>query len=293
MAYVNNGTERSLKVSVYKKVGGNYVQGYPKVYDGQNSWGNPSYPTLTDIQARQLSDAEFSDRLLAFKMYVESIESGADFDTDIVGDGAIRSNEGVCLPTTTTTAQPVWSFSVRYSASPVETCIGGVSDTAYSSKQFPGVGDFIYADSSLSIPWAKGPAVLLTNPSIYGNKITFVAVVDTVEYDVGEIIAVNFYDCDTIGTTTIPVTTTTTTEITIPGMYFQMYRCNGETCYLPKSVKDAYEFIHGAIQTGDRFYGAIEGNPDYLYTYTGVSYVSAITPDCVVNGITKTTDTCP
>lgn len=208
MAYVNNGTERSLKVSVYKKVGGNYVQGYPKTYDGQLSWGDISYPTLTDTEARQLSDAEFSARLVAFKSYVASVEPGVDFSTDVVGDGAIRSNEGVCLPTTTTTKQPVWSFVVKYSTSAVlPSACGGIVDTAYSSKQFPGVGDILYADSALSIPWAKGGFVLITNPSIYGTKIVLVAVVSGT-YSIGEIIDTeNGYDCNST-----PVTTTTTTK---------------------------------------------------------------------------------
>jgi hypothetical protein len=296
MAYVNNGTERSLKVTVYKKVGGNYVQGYPKTYDGQQSWGNPSYPTLTDTQARQLSDADYSARLLAFKSYVESIEPGVSFSADVVGDGAIRSNTGVCLPTTTTTKQPVWSFAVKYSTSLIlPSACEGVVSTAYAKKQFPGVGDFLYADAALSVPWAKGGVVLITSPAIYGTKQILVAVVDTAQYDIGEIIDTqNGYDCSQLSVTTTtvaPVVTTTTTSAKTK--YYLMYKCNGENCYLPEYIKTAYEYVHGEISHGDRFYGAIFENSDYLYTYVGTLYESETAPFCVVNGITKTTDSCP
>jgi hypothetical protein len=100
MAYVNNGTSRSLRVSVNKVVGGNQVQGYPKVYDGQDAF--PGYAALTDEEMRQLSDVDFDTRYAAFVVYVESIEGGLDFDTDISGSGATKADPD-CLPVTTTT----------------------------------------------------------------------------------------------------------------------------------------------------------------------------------------------
>lgn len=102
MAYVNNGISRSLKVQVSKSLGGSVVQGYPKTYDGQKSWGNPTYPTLTDLEARRLSDADFNARYNAFVEYVQSLEPTLDFSQDIVGDGAIKTDPS-CLPVTTTT----------------------------------------------------------------------------------------------------------------------------------------------------------------------------------------------
>lgn len=100
--YANNGTSRSLKVTVTKTLGGIVVQGYPKTYDGQQSWGNPTYPTLTDIEARRLSDSEFSTRYNAFVAYVQSVEPGSNFATDIVGAGPTKVDSS-CLATTTTT----------------------------------------------------------------------------------------------------------------------------------------------------------------------------------------------
>ena len=100
--YVNNGTSRSLRVAIDQRLGGISVQGYPKIYDGQQSWGNPTYPTLTDLEARQLSDSEFGLRYNAFVEYVQSVEAGSDFSEDIVGDGPTKVDP-TCLPTTTTT----------------------------------------------------------------------------------------------------------------------------------------------------------------------------------------------
>jgi len=99
--WVNNGTSRSLKVTVDKQVGGNPVQGYPKTYDGQQAF--PGYAALTDEEARRLTSSQFTTRYNAFVIYVESIEVGADFDTDVVGTGAIIASDPNCLATTTTT----------------------------------------------------------------------------------------------------------------------------------------------------------------------------------------------
>lgn len=119
MGYINNGKERSLQITVTKKLGGNVIQGYPRTYNGQESWGDPGYPTLTDTEVRRLTDSEFDARYQAFKAYVESIEAGVSFTTDIQGDGAIRDNAActstttlpttTVAPTTTTTTQQVFS----------------------------------------------------------------------------------------------------------------------------------------------------------------------------------------
>ena len=134
MAWVNNGTSRSLKFTVNKSVGGNQVQGYPKTYDGQQAF--PGYATLTDTEARQLSDAEFTTRYNALVAYVESLEAGLDVATDTVGDGATKSDPS-CVITTTTTEAPVETTTTTqgapklrvdyYDANGIYT--GNVSDT--------------------------------------------------------------------------------------------------------------------------------------------------------------------
>ena len=115
MAYKNNGTSRSLQIEVYKNLGGNPVQGYPKTYNGQESWGNPLYPALTDLEARRLSDAAFSARYIAFATYVSSIEGTLDFNTDITGPGPTKTDAScLVVATTTTTAAPEPTMRVDY-----------------------------------------------------------------------------------------------------------------------------------------------------------------------------------
>lgn len=109
MAYINNGISRSLKVAITKKIGGVTVLGYPKTYDGQGAF--PGYLALTDTQFAQLSDADFTTRYNDFVNYVEFVEAGVDFATDIVGDGATKTDP-TCLETTTsTTTECVYTFN--------------------------------------------------------------------------------------------------------------------------------------------------------------------------------------
>lgn len=102
MAYVNTGDKRSLKFTLTKTVGGTAQPGYPKTYNGQLSWGNALYPTLTDIEAKQLTDAQYTARKTAFLAYVESIEAGFDSATDFTNVSDL-TDEATCPPPPTTT----------------------------------------------------------------------------------------------------------------------------------------------------------------------------------------------
>lgn len=208
MAYENNGIERSLKVEVTKKVGGNVALGYPKTYDGQGAF--PGYAALTDTEFRRLSDAEFTTRYNDFVAYVQGVEAGSDFSEDIVGDGASRANPGKCLAvaTTTTTAAPtVYSFTVRTAKFPVDACTGTVR-SVYSDKAVPQVGDILYKDYNLTQPYdiVDNAAMLFIEPTIYGSK-TILVTINPVETQMGEILDIlNGYDCNPqaeISTTTL------------------------------------------------------------------------------------------
>lgn len=78
-----------------------------------------------------------------------------------------------------------------------------------------------------------------------------------------------------------------------PCFYYKLSKCDGSFCYMEQSVKDIYEGILGTFNTGDRFYGAIEGNPDYLYTWTGLTEILESTPTCLITGVSRTTNECP
>ena len=57
-------------------------------------------------------------------------------------------------------------------------------------------------------------------------------------------------------------------------------------------TKNTYEGYLGTFQTGDKFYGAISGNKDYLYTWLNDSVNLSIIPSCIITGLSRTTDAC-
>jgi hypothetical protein len=269
MAYINNGTNRSLYITVNKQVGGNQVQGYPVTYNGQNAF--PGYLILTDEEVRQLSSGDFNTRYLAFVAYVESVEDGVEFDTDIVGDGATKYDPDVCLATTTTTyttLAPVYGFSVKYGEWPVDACAGTLT-TVYSDVQAPGVGDFLYKDVALTEPWdtVKGSSILFLSPMLYADEVVGVAIVDTPTYDLGEIMLLTGLHCDGIATTTtteapVPTTTTTSTTTAAPEYYYTLYRCDTEAYYQIGPFASSSLF-----STGMR----VEGATSVYYVVTSVT----------------------
>ena len=114
MAYVNTGTKRSLTFTVTKTVGGVPVAGTGGTYDGRQAF--LTYAALTDVEAQQLTDSEFSTRSAAYLAYVESVEPG--FDSADFTNTATVEDLSTCPPppttttttaavTTTTTATPV------------------------------------------------------------------------------------------------------------------------------------------------------------------------------------------
>ena len=106
MAYVNTGSKRSLKFTLEKSISSVVQPGYPKTYNGQVSWGNPSYPTLTDTQFKQLTDSQYIARKNAFLSYVESVEPGFSRNEDFTNVSEV-TDETACPPPPTTTTVAV------------------------------------------------------------------------------------------------------------------------------------------------------------------------------------------
>ncbi len=127
MAYVNTGTSRSLRISVNRTVGGIPVQGYPKIYDGQLYFGNPSHPVKTDQEMQEMSPIEFGNRYAAFIQYVEACEPGVDFDFHIVGDGAYKADASCYVP---------FNELLKYSYSPSTVCSETVSSQYFGDNHF-------------------------------------------------------------------------------------------------------------------------------------------------------------
>lgn len=85
MADKNTGRKRSLTLTITKKANGNVVGGYPKTYEGKDSftWNGAPYVTLTGNTFAQMSYENYLTRLEDFKQYVQSLEYGLDIDRDL------------------------------------------------------------------------------------------------------------------------------------------------------------------------------------------------------------------
>lgn len=79
---MNTGVQRSLTISVTKKISDIVQPGYPITYQGRNAFSylEVSYPTITYDQMIDMTDEEYNARLAAFKLYVQNIEAGLNID---------------------------------------------------------------------------------------------------------------------------------------------------------------------------------------------------------------------
>lgn len=84
----NTGKERATTLTVVKSVGG--VQIYSHVYSLLSAFS--TYPAITSTECAELSVANYTARLAAFKTYVESVEVGFTVDTT----SAYRDNLTAC-----------------------------------------------------------------------------------------------------------------------------------------------------------------------------------------------------
>lgn len=90
MGVIYTGMERATELTVDKKIGGSSLAGYPRTYKVGDSFGN--YSTLTKDELAQLSPDDYLERLAGFKIYVESVETGVEVNTD----EAYRENLASC-----------------------------------------------------------------------------------------------------------------------------------------------------------------------------------------------------
>lgn len=91
------GKERSLTIKVNKTLAGVQSEGYPRTYYGRNEFTYNSivYPAIDTTLLATMPLVNFNARLVAFKSYVEGIETGLDIDeTTIAGSEAYRDSSG-------------------------------------------------------------------------------------------------------------------------------------------------------------------------------------------------------
>ena len=134
MADINTGRKRSLTLSINKKANGNIVGGYPKTYEGKNSfiWNGKTYSTINATQFGQLNNDYYIVRLEDFKQYVQSLENGLNVDRDLVGDYTVQPTvtDQTCL---VDTSQCTTTFKVSKMTSSASGYIGnsGVNSEIY------------------------------------------------------------------------------------------------------------------------------------------------------------------
>lgn len=78
MGIINTGMERATELVVDKRVGGNSIAGYPKLYKVYDSFSN--YPAISKDEIAQIYKESYLARLAAFKTFVESVETGVNVD---------------------------------------------------------------------------------------------------------------------------------------------------------------------------------------------------------------------
>lgn len=86
----NNGMERATMLVVDRKVGGVSLSGFPHRYSLLDTFGN--YATVTRQELETMPVNTFVERLNAFKVYVEAVETGIIVDAE----SAYRENTTAC-----------------------------------------------------------------------------------------------------------------------------------------------------------------------------------------------------
>lgn len=93
MGLVNTGKQRSMTISLAKKINGVTIE--TVTHDGRLAFG--SLPAITNTELAQMSYDNFTSRLEAFKSYVENIENGLIIDEcTVAGEEAYRTNTTAC-----------------------------------------------------------------------------------------------------------------------------------------------------------------------------------------------------
>ena len=80
---MNTGIQRSLTVTIEKKVLGAMQPGYPITYEGKNAFvfGDNNYEAITTQELCDMSEENYNIRLADFKQYVQHVEAGLSIDT--------------------------------------------------------------------------------------------------------------------------------------------------------------------------------------------------------------------
>lgn len=90
MSSANTGMERAYELTVSRKVGGVYVEGYPRTYRLTDEFG--TFAAIRKEEVATMGLTHYEKRLKAFVQYVENAEVGVKVNTD----EAYRKNLTAC-----------------------------------------------------------------------------------------------------------------------------------------------------------------------------------------------------
>jgi hypothetical protein len=96
MALINNGQKRGSRVIVEKYAGEVLESGYPKIYNALLSF--PGYASVTSQQLAEMSLLQYNTRMDAFQEYVEGVEAGSNFSSDLVAGFERRIFDNTTCP---------------------------------------------------------------------------------------------------------------------------------------------------------------------------------------------------
>lgn len=90
MSSANTGMERAYELTVSRKVGGVYVEGYPRTYRLTDEFG--AFAAIRKEEVATMGLTHYEKRLKAFAQYVENAEVGVRVNMD----EAYRKNLTAC-----------------------------------------------------------------------------------------------------------------------------------------------------------------------------------------------------
>ena len=151
MAYIYNGTERAMSITVNKKLGSVQQNGYPVTYWIYN-YINQSYLANTEQAIQELDAADYAARMLAFIDYIEITEAGFEYDNASVDNADTQANLAGCPVASTTTTLNVTStlYIARVSNSVDDICTAETMNV-YSAWYSWEVGTRLFIDENLTI----------------------------------------------------------------------------------------------------------------------------------------------
>ncbi|MFW5847336.1 MAG: hypothetical protein ACOCVF_00255 [bacterium] len=296
--YENTGYERAVIFRVYVT-----YMGVTTMYE-YSVLEFPGAETITRDQLARLSNEDYENRMDDFFEYIQSIHP------NYVPDGSYkRYNPDCIVPVSTPTLVGEFDYSCVLEEHEQETVPDDIiymvkhnDEEIYDGHNF-GTLPFNESREIEIVNLSAVPIIVSTikssNNFILDNKLQS----DEIPVGGSEFVIINYDESKgliaTSGYVDVEVVDAEPTRVYISfggNKWWKFQRCAGydpSECYMSEATKIQYEASLEPFNSGDRFYGAIEGDPRYLYTFTSQHMYSTTQPTCVITGVSRTDDTCP